>query len=181
MVFKVYSMEIDTFIIIGDASVGLETNFFSVDTVSSVDISSIRFQDISGFGLIYSPASIHFKENGYFATTILNLKLYYSFFRNKHIVLGPFAGIHAAGINRLDFCEFTTGLLFLFNAYVDMFNNNHIPLFFEIVQVQIGYKYYSKKNAFYAQIGFDLFGFLLATIDRNMDKTTRDSFTEGVY
>ncbi len=168
--FKMYSMEIDTLLIVGDVSFGVKTNFFSADTFSTVDVTSIRFQDTSGLGLICSPASIHFSEDDYVTTSFLNADLYYSFFKNKLIVLGPFVGINALGINRLDFFEFTAGLLFCFDISIDMFNNDYIPLVFEVIQAQIGYKYYSKKHTFYAQVGIDLSGLLLSAADTMMDK-----------
>jgi hypothetical protein len=162
-------MDIDTLLIVGDVSFGVNTDFLSAEVLTTVDVASFRFQDISGLGLICSPASIHYKEYEYVTTSFFNADLYYSLFKNKFIVLGPFIGINALGINRLDFFEFTAGLLFRFDIAIDIFNNSYIPLVFEVVKAQVGYRYHNKKHDFHAQLGIDLFGLLYVVAQTMMD------------
>jgi hypothetical protein len=54
--------------------------------------------------------------------------------------------------------RFSAGVSFSWQPEVNIFAESPIPLFFQIVQIQVGYTHYERQGAFFMRIGFDLFG-----------------------
>jgi hypothetical protein len=176
----------NAYLILGDVSGGLDTDFSSIDYYASLKFLDFNLQG-RGVGMSFSPfifkwhvdpraqksldyddsidganANLGVLEN--FTLTLINSQVYYNFLRNKHFLLGPFLGVNALCVTNLDVFEFTAGVVFSARGAFESFSGLDLPIFLEILQIQMGYKYTNEgKGQFFAQIGLDLAFFFATT------------------
>jgi hypothetical protein len=175
VVFKTHSLDLETSLIFGEVSPGFEASSGSVGFVNSVTVLPFTFQDKSGVGLTFSPFYSFAGNESVSRATFINPELFYNFFRDKYVRLGPFASINVLEMTDINFFKVTAGISFSWHLQADIFGNTFVPLLFEIVQVQAGYTYYENKGKFYMRIGFDLFAILFgAASEKNKSLYEKD-------
>jgi hypothetical protein len=176
----------NAYLILGDVSGGLDTDFSSIDYHVSLKFLDFNLQE-RGVGVNFSPfifkwlvdprarksldyddsfdgAKTNLGSLENFTLTLINSQVYYSFIKNKRFLLGPFLGVNALCVTKLDVFEFTAGVVFSARGVFEQFSGSNLPIFFEILQIQMGYKYNNEgRGRFFAQIGLDLAFFFANT------------------
>jgi hypothetical protein len=150
---RLAAQDIETSFLFGDTSLGIENLTTGFMTIT---ILPITFQHVSGFGLSFSFGNLLFRGkalNEFSEATFINPTFFYNLYPHKNIIVGPFVAIKAVGAYSPTFFELTAGITF---SWQGLFGNSFIPIAFEIIQVQAGYKYRDRESKFYAQIGMDL-------------------------
>ncbi|MDR0558288.1 MAG: hypothetical protein LBG43_10595 [Treponema sp.] len=161
-VLKTYSLDLEATLTFGEVAPGFETDFSSIDFITTITAAPVTFQSKSGWGLSFSPFSFTTKNGSNSSMTFINPALFYNFFKTIHIRLGPFISINALDMYNIGFFKLTAGVSFSWQVREALFENPVMPLALEIVQLQAGYAYYENKGAFYMRAGFDLFVFLVS-------------------
>ncbi|MDR0558042.1 MAG: hypothetical protein LBG43_09325 [Treponema sp.] len=169
----------NAYLILGNVSGGLDTDFSSIDYYMSLKFLDFNLQG-RGAGMSFSPFifkwhvdSLARKTLDYddsldgaktnlgslenFTLTLINSHVYYNFLKNKHFLLGPFLGVNALCVTNMDVFEITAGIVFSVRGAFERFSGLDLPIFFELLQIQMGYKYNNeRKGQFFAQISLDL-------------------------
>jgi hypothetical protein len=175
--YGAHSMDIETSFIFGEAAIGFETDFSSVDFIASIMVLPVTFQDKSGFGLAVSPFSFATKfitkTESVSSMTLINPALFYNFFKDSHIHLGPFISINTLDMHDIGFWRFSAGVSFSLRPEMDIFGAFSSQI--EVVHLQAGYTYYENKGAFYMRIGIDLFVMLIGTARSEREKYEKDT------
>ena len=176
MIFKTYSLELEASLIFGEAAPGFEASSASVDFINAMIVLPITFQDKSGVGFTFSPVCLFSKKDEPFSkATLVNPLLFYNFFRDKYLRLGPFVSMNALDLYNINSFRFTAGVLFSWQPLADIFDNPLVPIFFQVAQIQAGYTYYENKGQFYMRIGFDLFGLLCGATANERKKYSNEA------
>ncbi|MDR0558413.1 MAG: hypothetical protein LBG43_11230 [Treponema sp.] len=175
----------DMYLILGNVSIGLDTDFSSADYYTSFEFFDFNLQGRTGLGASFTPLKFkgnldffkglaseddeaiknnaNFGEHNDFNLTFINAHLYYNILRDENLMLGPFLRVNAVSISKIDAFEFTTGVIFSFRGEMEGLDTV-LPVFCEFVQFQMGYKYNNEKpekGRFFAQAGVDLTGFFV--------------------
>jgi hypothetical protein len=155
------AQDLETSLILGDISFGFENTPANLSAWSAViTILPVTFQHVSGFGASFSFCNLFLRGNNlnqFSEVTFVNPTFFYNLYPHKNIIVGPFVAIKAVGAYSPTFFEFTAGIKFSWQGFLEVLPDPLIPIAFEIIQVQTGYKYRDHESKFYAQIGIDIF------------------------
>jgi hypothetical protein len=173
------------YLILGNVSIGLDTDFSSSDYYTSFEFLDFNLQGRTGVGASFTPLKFkgnidffkelfsednetiknnaNFGEHNDFDLSLINAHVYYNILRDENVRLGPFLRVNAVCIPKIDTFEFTTGVVFSLRSEIEGLNAV-LPVFCEFVQFQMGYKYNNEKSGkgrFFVQAGVDVTGFFV--------------------
>jgi hypothetical protein len=175
----------NAYLILGNVSIGLDTDFSSADCYTSFEFLDFNLQGRTGVGASFTPLKFkgdiyffkglsgedneaiknnaNFGERNDFSLTLINAHVYYNILKDENLMLGPFLRVNAVSISEIDAFEFTTGVVFSLRSEMEGLDTI-LPVFCEFVQFQMGYKYSNEKTGkgwFFVQVGVDLTGFFV--------------------
>jgi len=153
-------------------SLGVLGFSFSTDFENNTGLFYGRFFNFmyelgNGIGFTASPLNfwMDFEDTNNSIVTFMNISVFYNFFKNdkEHLMLGPFASLHALGYNNPGFIEFRTGLGFSLRNINIYFSDHDVPIYENTILnsdffiFECGFKYNKMDgHRYYFHVGVDL-------------------------